>query len=452
MYTLIAMVAIAVYITISFYNAQIKIFQEKELFKLECIANAVSFRIDAADHTYLAESYTSEDLDSILHDPAYDRIRMQLMMALAMNDSITTDMYTLMLDSSMNPTIAVRPDQSVRWGEGLTDYPAELLNKYETGGWSDEPYERENGTWLSAVAPITNGDGTLAGILQVDEKFDSFIARAQDQILFNIILTLVIIIFISVLMFLSVKSILNRQERLAAERDEIEQMRNELIANVSHDLRTPLASIHGYIETILMKKDSLDKERLVKYLNTTLKSTERLKNLVDELFELSKLESLQGNLNLETFPVDDLLHDVAHNYKIEAGKNQINLNTHVAKELKHVSADIALIDRVLQNLITNSIKFCEPGDSIDVSAACQGGRVEITVKDNGQGIAQNELPHVFERFHKGNSQKPGSGLGLAIVKRILDLHQSEYEITSEPGSGTSFRFTLKYAEAAKQAS
>ncbi|NNE55848.1 MAG: GHKL domain-containing protein, partial [Flavobacteriales bacterium] len=280
------------------------------------------------------------------------------------------------------------------------------------------------------------------GALQVDERFDNFIMLARNDIFTNLGILIGLIAVIGVLMFFSVRTILARQIRVNQERAEVDTMRKELIANVSHDLRTPLASIQGYVETLLMKKNELDSERFDRYLKTTLRSTEKLRVLVDELFELSKLESKERQLIVEPLAIDDLIHDTVKSFKIEANEKGISLKAEIPKRLPQVNADIALIDRVLQNIIGNSIKFCSEGDTVVVSAIEQDKDVLISVQDTGVGIARNELPHIFERFHKGSTIKSGSGLGLAIVKNVLEMHGSIYQIESKENHGTTFTFTL----------
>ncbi len=442
-YTLITFLAIAVFITINSYYTQVNIYKEKELFKLECIANAVSFKISGDQHNDLFDKYPSEEFaGNIAMDSVYSQIQMQLAMAKEMN-IIASDLCTMVYDSTSNEFIfGISAGMNPQWMKKQLDFPKDFAEKYHEGGWVEEPFETEEGTRLLAFSPIMTETGDIAAILQVDEEFDTFLGRARDQIYFNILLSFGIIIIIGSLMFLSLKSILKRQEKLSIERLEVENLRKELLANVSHDLRTPLASIHGYLETIMMKKDKLDDEKLTKYLSTTLRSTEKLKKMVSELFELSKLEAKERELKAEPLAMNELIHDTVHTYKIACQEKGIEVSANVSPGLPMVTADIQLIDRVLQNLISNSIKFCSNGDSIEVMAEQDGDLVRIQVKDSGKGISPDDLPHIFDRFHKGNTGVKGTGLGLAIVKNVLDLHQSKYSMDSELGKGTSFQFTL----------
>lgn len=440
------MIGIAIFIAFYSYYTQIALFQEKEMFKLDCIANAVSFKISGDDHLDLMAKYPDRaNIDNLKTDSVYQMYHQMLAMTVEMKD-ISTQMYTLTFDSLNQEFIfGINSGKDPLWMERYKDYPDQLKTFYDSGAIVNN-YSDQSGNWISAFHPIYDKNGATVAILQVDETMETFRSRARAQVWSGILIILAIIIVVGTLMFFSVKNILARQERLRIERLEIENMRKELVANVSHDLRTPLASIHGYIETLLMKKGTLTDEQFDKYLGTTLRSTEKLRNLVDELFELSKLESKERQLQAESMSVADLIHDVMNNYKISAGEKSIDLLADVSLDLPQVHADIALIDRVLQNLIGNSIKFCNAGDRICVSAKKEGNKIRICVEDTGEGISQEELPHVFDRFHRGGTKKIGSGLGLAIVKGVLDLHHSKYDVKSTEGKGTAISFTLPISE------
>lgn len=229
----------------------------------------------------------------------------------------------------------------------------------------------------------------------------------------------------------------------------VENLRKELISNISHDLRTPIASIQGYAETLLLKKESIDQEENEKYLNVIYKNCESLQDLVTNLFELSKLQSNQVTLNREPFSIGELVHDVANKYRILSQKKGVSINTIVSKDIPVVDADVLLIDRVLQNLIDNAIRFCKEGDTINIELkSASAGEVNITISDTGAGIPQDHLPHIFERYFKKDERGGSSGLGLAIVQRIIDLHGSNIDVKSVVGKGTSFMFSLPVANIA----
>lgn len=231
----------------------------------------------------------------------------------------------------------------------------------------------------------------------------------------------------------------------------MENLRRELVGNVSHDLRTPLAVIHGYIETLMIKKDNLTIEERDKYLKIILESTEKLKKMVAELFELSKLESKQVKPKKEPFFINELLQDVVQKYLILARKKGVLIQSVISNNIDLVNADIALIERVLQNLIDNALKFTPEGGTITIKTNELDEAVEIQVADTGVGIPEEQIPFVFDRYHIGDKRigldKNNTGLGLAIVKKILEIHDATIRLTSKLNQGTSFSFQLPYHQA-----
>lgn len=228
--------------------------------------------------------------------------------------------------------------------------------------------------------------------------------------------------------------------------EDLDTLRKELISNISHDLRTPVASIQGYAETLIMKKDTIPEEEREKYLDIIVRSSERLKKQVADLFELSKLQAGQVELQPEPFSVAELAQDVVNKYRILSQKKGISINILFSQDIPLVRADLSLIDRVLQNLLDNAIKFCREGDIISLEINTKSpGEVELRISDSGIGIPQDDLPYIFERYYRNLEHEESTGLGLAIVKRIIDLHESTIEVSSQPGKGTTFAFSLPMA-------
>jgi signal transduction histidine kinase len=228
--------------------------------------------------------------------------------------------------------------------------------------------------------------------------------------------------------------------------EETDRLRRELVSNVSHDLRTPLASMHGYVETLLLKHDSLSREERLHYLEITRKHSLRLRQLIGDLFELSKLDAASVQPDLEDFSLAELLQDVAQEFELEAQKNGVTLAVQAPAKPAVVHADIGLIQRVLENLLRNALKYTPAGGTVTVSLAPQPGRVSVTVADTGCGIDAHRIGHIFDRFYSSeldeNGRPASSGLGLAIVKRILDLHGSRITVRSAPNRGTRFEFDI----------
>ncbi len=238
-------------------------------------------------------------------------------------------------------------------------------------------------------------------------------------------------------------------DTLVANIDElksVEQLRRELIANVSHDLRTPLAITKGYVETLQMKKKSLSEQEQDKYLSIVGNSIEKLEKLIDQLFEYSKLEAKQITPQKEPFSIADLAHDVFEKYQQLSEKKKINLQLSIEPNLPSVFADISLVERVLQNLIDNALKFTPDGGTITIAMQSSLKSVSVAIKDTGAGIPESEIEEIFERYKQAKSEpkksKEGAGLGLAIAKKIVELHDSAIQVVSKPNRGTTFQFQL----------
>jgi len=237
-----------------------------------------------------------------------------------------------------------------------------------------------------------------------------------------------------------------RIEDQMAQLRRSDAMRRELIANVSHDLRTPLATLQGYIETLLLKDDSLSEQNRRNYLETAIRHCERLSQLVSELLELAKLDSYDIRAQREPFNLGELVQDVVQKFQLMAGEKQITLATRCEKNLPFVNADIGLIERVLENLIENAVHNTPRGGSIRLELTPQPENVAVQVSDTGHGIPAEELDNIFNRFYQLDKSRKSelghSGLGLAIAKKILELHDRSIDVVSALGSGTTFSFQL----------
>ena len=227
---------------------------------------------------------------------------------------------------------------------------------------------------------------------------------------------------------------------------ETDRLRRELVSNVSHDLRTPLASMHGYVETLLLKNDSLSEEERLRYLEITRKHSLRLRQLIGDLFELSKLDSASIKPTLETFSLAELLQDVTQEFELQAENKGIDIDVHAHDGASMVHADIGLMQRVLENLLRNAVRYTPRGGNISITLDKKPGCVAVAVADTGCGIAEHELDRIFDRFYRseqGEEERTNSaGLGLAIVKRILDLHGSRITVNSRVNQGTRFEFDI----------
>lgn len=228
---------------------------------------------------------------------------------------------------------------------------------------------------------------------------------------------------------------------------ETDRLRRELIRNVSHDLRTPLTLMKGNLESLLLNRKLLEGDELERYLEIVHSNTESLERLVEDLFELSKLEAREKVPQLESFPIQELISDVFQKFRNKADRKGVKLILNIGRSLPYVSADVALMERVLTNLLENALTYTSSGGSIRIEAKESDNQISIKVIDSGEGIPKDELPHVFEAYFRGRrattSGISGTGLGLAIVRRIIELHGGTIEAQSASGHGATFEITLK---------
>jgi signal transduction histidine kinase len=221
-----------------------------------------------------------------------------------------------------------------------------------------------------------------------------------------------------------------------------DQERRELVANISHDLRTPLASLHGYLETLQLKDATLSAEERRRYLGIALDQSRKVGGLAQSLLELVRLEHGFVQPVLERFSLIDLVQDIFQKFELTAEARQVELKAHFVPNLPTVCADLGLIERVLTNLMDNALRHTPQGGEIEFDLKPQGAQVDVTVSDTGPGIAPELREGLFLRpFNIGGARRDG-GLGLRIVHRILQLHGRDIQLLEVSGRGATFRFSL----------
>ncbi|MDL5036940.1 HAMP domain-containing sensor histidine kinase [Comamonas sp. Y6] len=236
------------------------------------------------------------------------------------------------------------------------------------------------------------------------------------------------------------------QEQWQALRNQ-DQQRRELFANLSHDLRTPLTSLHGYLETLRMKFEVLEPQERRRYLDIALEQSRKVGRLAQEMFELARLEYGVVKPEMEQFFLADLLQDVFQKFELAVEAKKQRLAADIAPGLPPITADLAMMERVLVNLIDNAVRAAPEGGAITVQLQphVQGG-IEVTVRDTGPGVSSALQAYLFERpVFTGAAVQDGrsGGFGLMIVHRILQLHNSTIRLLSQPGTGAVFRFVLR---------
>ncbi len=279
-----------------------------------------------------------------------------------------------------------------------------LVEDFETGDMTREP----NQTWRS-LRPVIRDEIDYLGV-----TFDDMARRIAEQI------------------------------DLLTEKDA---QRRQLVAQVSHDLRTPLASMQGYLESLKLRQARLDPAEQVRFLDIALQEGQRLGRLVDELFELAALEAKEKQPNPEPFPLAELVHDVAQKHMPEAQKRSVTLSVTGQPQLPLACGDVAMTERVLDNLIGNGITYSPEGGALEIELGEFRGQPQVCIRDQGTGIRDEDLPYIFEAFYRGASGGEGNhaGLGLAIARRIMTLQGGDIEAANAPSGGASFCIRLPVA-------
>jgi signal transduction histidine kinase len=230
---------------------------------------------------------------------------------------------------------------------------------------------------------------------------------------------------------------------------QVEKMRQELLANVSHELRTPLTSIRGFIQAIL--EGVVPEGDQEKYLKIAREEVDRLTRLVQDLLDLARIKSGSIKLNKEPLDIGELAIKVATEFRLIAAAKSITVET---DEGLVISGDRDRIRQVMINLLSNAVKYTEQNGHIQIRVRREGGQAVLKVRDNGAGIPEAELEHIFDKFHRVDKSRDaatgGTGLGLAIVKELVELHNGSAAAWSAPGKGTEITIELPLVESADQ--
>lgn len=230
----------------------------------------------------------------------------------------------------------------------------------------------------------------------------------------------------------------------AHELSKAENLRRELIANISHDLRTPLTMIKGYTEMI-EEISGDDREKREKHLSVIKEETIRLEQLVSHILDLSVLQSGCENIQLQNINMSKTVKNILTRFEAFSEHNGYIIESYINHD-QYVLADKLRIEQVLYNLIGNAINYAGEDKTVSISLSDMGGKIRFEVRDNGDGIPEEDLPYIWDRYYKSKEHtrsKAGTGIGLSIVKSILIMHNADFGVKSEQGYGTTFWFELK---------
>lgn len=353
-----------------------------------------------------------------------------------------------------------------------------------------DPAENSGQTWkkgdyhgcfeedvITIIAPVVQGFSTR-GYLLVHQNMNNILAL-QNALIQRLYITLIIIYLLSFSIFLAFELLVHRPLReityaatqyasgnlnyqipihtddemgylsaslnyMSSHLRDMENYQKKFVANVSHDFRSPLTSIKGYVEAIA--DGTIPPELQEKYLHIILFETERLTDLTRDLLELNAFDTQQLLLNREDFDIHDIIRSTAASFEGTCTQKKISIELILATRTLFVFADKHKIQQVLYNLIDNAIKFSDPDSIITVETTDRGEKVQVSVKDNGIGIPRDALNKIWERFYKTDSSrgkdKKGTGLGLSIVRECIQAHGEHINVISTEGVGSEFTFSL----------
>lgn len=337
---------------------------------------------------------------------------------------------------------------------------------------------------LTMIVPVTEGFSTK-GYLLVHKPL-SYFEEQQHSIMVCVYITLIVIYVLSFMIFLGIHLFIYLPLRKITEaakqyasgnldyeipvnsQDEIgylsaslnymsthlkdmEDYQKKFVANVSHDFRSPLTSIKGYIEAIA--DGTIPVELQGKYLNIILFETERLTDLTRDLLTLNEFDTKDLLLNKESFDLHEMMKQVAASFEGTCTSRKISIELLFASRVLYVHADRSKIQQVLYNLLDNAIKFSNPQSTVTIETTERGEKIFTSVRDYGIGIPKEDLSKIWERFYKSDlsrgKDKKGTGLGLAIVREIIQAHNENINVISTEGVGTEFIFSLPKSDAGR---
>jgi signal transduction histidine kinase len=466
---LIGYLLITAYFTVWNYQRQSEQYEERSLFRLEGIANSLALQINGDVHHQVEQRYPLKD--GVLFN-AQDTDYYQIHYILRRNfeaNMLETPTYTLVLDTAKGIFNFIATSNDAPYFRHTYNSFHPILQERYTEGGRISMYTDQFGMWLTAFAPIRDSHGQTVGVVMVDEKFDAFALKVRNMALRNLVIALCIILPVIVLLVLGLRRLLFREERmkkrledaydtnltisqeLAQSNDKlrgIDTLRKEMIANISHDLRTPLTNLTGYLETLFMRRHTITMDERERFLTIAQSESQRLKKMIEDLFELSKLESNSIALNLEPFPIAELLQDVMAKYAVICKENGIEIQTNISENTPWVKADLKLVDRVFQNLLDNAVRHNAPsktednvGGVIRLFVEVIEPKLVIKIANTSETIDPSVIPHLFDRYFKTSTSEHSTGLGLAIAQKIVHLHNCHIHVTSVDG-WTAFQFGL----------
>lgn len=449
-------------------------------------------------HLDLAEHLAQDN--PLLQDGVYDKPALENLFHTLMLLGPSFEFYFLDAEGNIL-TYSAKPDKIKRKRVSLIPIKQLIKSPSKTPIYGDDP-RNINGRKIFSVAPVYQGE-LLQGYLYViigGQVYDSILNQVQADQYFEkygafVVVTLALLLLILLAIFryftqpvrvlakqmqalksvnfdqskielkqwqaTTSRSIFNNEVHFLGDTfntlvaqvnqqfsqlTENDRMRRELLTHLSHDLRTPLATLQGYIETLAIKEESLTAQERTDYLNTVQRNVGQLKRLIDQIFELAHLEDGQVTSNLEDFAVGEVLHDILAKFTLKADKKNITLSLSPQPCKSRVHSDIAKLERILTNLLENAIRHTDEGGVITMTVTELEDKIQVSITDTGSGISKEDIAYIFDaRYRASNAREDKTqhaGLGLAISQKLSRVLNAELMVKSELGQGTSFSLAL----------
>ena len=417
--------------------------------------------------SYISKTYANELYENqITIESAYKQLR-AVSTYLSASIWIVNPSGTVLLTSEELPDLE-NPMVISGFNPAVTDNSYYMINNFF--GVYDEDV-------LSVFTPITTGYKIRGYVIihqpisALNKRSDAYLSITYITLVILFVLSLIILIFFTEFFYRPLRKIISAAEQYAAgnmhyectveSRDELgylsatlnymagelaasEDVQKKFVANVSHDFRSPLTSIKGYLEAMI--DGTIPPEMHEKYLKIVLNETERLTKLTNSLLTLNNLNTKGMVLEMSDFDINEIIRQVVASFEGTVTKKGIHINLVLTGEEMYVHADMSKIQQVLYNLLDNAIKFSDKDSEITIETTERNDKLFVSVKDNGIGIPKDSLNQIFDRFYKSDlsrgKDKKGTGLGLSITKEIIHSHGEKIDVISTEGVGSEFIFSL----------
>lgn len=452
--------------------------------KLSAISYTASLQINGDAHQKLSNRYSDMDDISVNdQDVIYKRLHSQLMEIQRVNH-LKSPVYTMVYNEPKNRfEFIVTSSGMPYYRHTYNHFPESLISKYQQGGILDI-YEDENGSWLSAFAPIKNTNGKVVGLIQVDESFDEFLADARESLIKNILLALLVMIPFTFFLYSFINNAFKKEEEgrhLLEERNEEIELQNELIkknndkleeakqtiekhnrnldkqvdsrtrelikANKdletflyrsSHDIQGPIATLKGLCQ-IASSEIKGDGANLVSMISDSVGQLDGRIKSINAFYEIKNKE-----IRYEDFDLADTVNRLKVNYKYEIKKHEIDFSIDIPSKFM-VKTDKQIMTIIADQLIKNAIQYRSKSRAakIKLSAEYVGSKnISLVVEDNGEGVSEDIKDTIFEMFKRGNEESQGAGLGLYSIKLAIKRLHGKIEFTNKPSAGMQFQLYI----------